>query len=188
MDHDKGEATSSKNLHSADHIIPYARKIFDSVEDVWNCWLKYGKEVGFGVRKETRHQSKKDGIVTNVKYVCCKEGRRKTDSRRMNSRHRWETRSGCQARLVVAYDRELRKYKVKQFVEEHNHDLEQRETIHMLRSHRSLTESHKCAISLATHAGLTPTEAHGLMVIESGGRENLGYTLEDHKTFLRTKR
>ena len=58
----------------------------------------------------------------------------------------------------------------------------------MLRSYRNLTESHKCVISLATHTRLTPTEAHGVMVIESGGRENLGYTLEDHKIFLRTKR
>ena len=106
----------------------------------------------------------------------------------MNNYHRWQTRSGYQARLVITYDRELRKYKVKQFVGEHNHDLEQLGTIHMLRSHRNLTESHKCAISIATQAGLTPTEAHGLMVIESGGRENLGYTLEDHKTFLCTKR
>ena len=111
---DQGGATSLENLHLTDHIVPYAGKIFDSVEDAWNCWVKYGKEVGFGVRKETRHQNKKDGILTSVKFVCCKEGRRKNDSRRINSCHRWQTTSGCQARLVVCYDRELRKYKVNQ--------------------------------------------------------------------------
>ena len=58
----------------------------------------------------------------------------------------------------------------------------------MIRSHRHVTEAHGCAISVATDAGLTPSEAHGLLVIEAGGRQNLGYVLEDHKTYLRTRR
>ena len=66
--------------------------------------------------------------------------------------------------------------------------LETPDTVHMICSYRHVTDAHESAISVATGAGLTPSEAHGLMVIEVGGRQNLGYILEDHKTYLRTRR
>ncbi|XP_051127822.1 protein FAR1-RELATED SEQUENCE 5-like [Andrographis paniculata] len=36
--------------------------------------------------------------------------------------------------------------------------------------------------------GLTPKASHDLMVKEAGGRDNLGFTRQDHKNYLRTKR
>ena len=110
------------------------------------------------------------------------------DKRRVNSIHRWDTRTECQSKMIIIYDRACKNYKVKTFVDVHNHELETADTIHMIRSHRHVTEAHGCAISVATDVGLTPSEAHGLLVIEAGGRQNLGYVLEDHKTYLRTRR
>ena len=58
-DNDKGGATYSENLHSTDHIVPYAEKIFDSVEDAWNCWVKYGKEVDLALKRKRATKVKK---------------------------------------------------------------------------------------------------------------------------------
>ena len=91
------------------------------------------------------------------------------DKRRVSSIHRWETRTGCLAKMIIVYDRACKKYKVKAFEDVHNHELETPDTIHMIRSHRHVTEAHGCAISVATDASLTPSEAHGLLVIEAGG-------------------
>ena len=90
--------------------------------------------------------------------------------------------------MIITYDRACKKYKVRTFVDVHNHELETPDTIHMIRSHRHVSEAHGCAISVATDAGLTPSEAHGLLVIKARGRQNLGYVLEDHKPYLRTRR
>lgn len=56
---------------------------YNSVEDAYAAYLSYAKGVGFSVRKN--HLSKdKQGVVRNVRFVCCKEGWRKKDPRYSN--------------------------------------------------------------------------------------------------------
>jgi hypothetical protein len=45
---------------------------FDSVDEAWEFWLGYGKEIGFGVRKQYFNR-KKDGSIRSGRFVCCKE-------------------------------------------------------------------------------------------------------------------
>jgi len=84
--------------------------------------------------------------------------------------------------------RETRKYKVYDFVAEHNHLLHLEETIYMMRSHRKMLEVQAFEIDLAYASGISPKATHALMIREAGGRENLGYIELDQKNYLRTKR
>ncbi|XP_050242347.1 protein FAR1-RELATED SEQUENCE 7-like [Quercus robur] len=49
---------------------------FDTLEDAWEFWVKYGRQVGFDVRKH--YISKNDGKVTSRGFVCVKQGIRET--------------------------------------------------------------------------------------------------------------
>ena len=43
---------------------------FDTLEDAWEFWVKYGRQVGFDVRKHYINKSKNDGKVTSRGFVC----------------------------------------------------------------------------------------------------------------------
>ena len=82
---------------------------------------------------------------------------------------------------------ETRKYKVADFVGEHNHTLHLSETIYMMRSQRKISEVHAGLIELASSSRIKPKAAHELMSRQVGGRANLGFTELDQKNYLRTR-
>ena len=84
--------------------------------------------------------------------------------------------------------REVEKYKVTNFIEEHNHTLHLSETIYMMRSQRKISEVHVGLIELASSSGIKPKATHELMSREVGRRGNLGFTELDQHNYLRTRR
>jgi hypothetical protein len=75
-----------------------------------------------------------------------------------------------------------------EFVEEHNHDLLIKETTHMLRSHRKISEVQAYEIDLAGDAGLRQKATFQLMTTQAGHRANVGFTQVDVKNYITTKR
>ncbi|XP_038713499.1 protein FAR1-RELATED SEQUENCE 5-like [Tripterygium wilfordii] len=167
---------------------PYMDMEFDTLDEAWEHWCHYGKQVGFSTRKSFLNRSKLDEKVTTRGFVCSKHGVRLEDKRRVHSSHRDETRTNCHARLLVQLKRESGKYVVYDFVAEHNHQLHLPQTTYMMRSQRKISEVQACAIDLVRSAGIKPKDAHELMSREAGGRDSLGYIASDHKTYLRTRR
>ncbi|XP_057771200.1 protein FAR1-RELATED SEQUENCE 5-like [Salvia miltiorrhiza] len=160
---------------------------FDSLDEVWMFWVQYGGKSGFGVRKHYSNKNKKTGHITSYKYVCCKEGIRKADKRdSLALNPRLETRTDCKVRLGVTYMDG--KYKINEFIEEHNHPLHLPETVHMLSSQRKITEIQAHEIDLAEDAGLRQKSAYNLLIRRAGGRDGIGYTMLDAKNYLRSKR
>ena len=84
--------------------------------------------------------------------------------------------------------REVEKYKVTNFIEEHNHTLHLSETIYMMRSQRKISEVHVGLIELASSSGIKPKATHELMSREVGRRGNLGFTELDQHNYLRKRR
>ncbi|XP_073139111.1 protein FAR1-RELATED SEQUENCE 5-like [Henckelia pumila] len=80
------------------------------------------------------------------------------------------------------------KYKVYEFIEEHNHPLHLRETVDMLASQRKFTEVQVYEIDLAEDAGLKQKLTFELTSRHAGGRDGLGYTLLDAKNYIQSKR
>ena len=152
-------------------------------------WNDYGKKMRFGVRKYNGTKSKKDGSIITYKYVCCKEGVRKKDKRETATSKYWpETRTKCEANMIVSRVAQTQKFKVTKFNEEHNHLLHTEETKYLLPSQRNLTEAQACEIDLADESRLEPKQAFDLMSTYAGGQENLGYTMVDAKNYLMKKR
>ncbi|XP_059454937.1 protein FAR1-RELATED SEQUENCE 5-like [Corylus avellana] len=180
---------SSQNVNTHIDWTPQVGLEFNTLGDAWNHWGNYGKQMGYGVRKGFLNKSKLDGKVTTRGFTCCRAGVRGIDKRNhLYTRHRYEVRTNCPVRLHVSLVRETGKYKVYDFVAEHNHILHLEETAYMMRSHRKMSEVQAFEIDLACASGISPKATHALMSIEAGGRANLGYIELDQKNYLRTRR
>jgi len=139
--------------------------------------------------KLRKNKSKLDGKITSRGFTCSKEGVRRVDKQNhLYNCHQNKVRTECVVWLHVSLVRETGKYKVYDFVVEHNHFLHLEETIYMMRSHRKMSEVQASEIDLAYASGISPKATHALMIREAGGRENLGYTELDQKNYIRTKR
>ncbi|KAK8918336.1 Protein FAR1-RELATED SEQUENCE 5 [Platanthera zijinensis] len=162
---------------------------FDSDELAYQFYNEYGRHAGFSIRKHYRTQSRKDGIVNNRRFVCSKEGERAKlrYGQAVISRVKL-TRTKCRACLGVRLSRETNKWFVTAFSEVHNHELHKPEVTHMMLSQRRLTQVQKINASIAADSGLSLKASLDLMSAQVGGKENLGFSNEDLKWYLRTRR
>ncbi|XP_075655108.1 putative hexokinase-like 2 protein [Castanea sativa] len=84
--------------------------------------------------------------------------------------------------------RKDKKYVVNEFIAEHNHYLHLASTVHMMPSQRKVAATHAIEIDLAHESGLRLKQSYELLSKQVGGYDNLGFTKQDHKNYLRTKR
>ena len=55
----------SQNMDAIANLNPRVGMEFDTSEEAWEFGVKYGRQMGFGVRKHYKNKSKKDGNVTS---------------------------------------------------------------------------------------------------------------------------
>ena len=159
------------------------------MEEAWKFWSNYGARIGFGVRKQWINKSQKTGKITSFRFVCCKEGIRKEDKRdHLTTSRRAETRTNCCVRIGFIYINNIEKYKVNDFIAEHNHPLHLVETTHMLACQRKVSQVQAYEIDMAEDSGIKQKASFELMSRQVGGRSNLGYTRLDQKNYIRSKR
>ncbi|CAL5329126.1 unnamed protein product [Camellia sinensis] len=167
---------------------PRVRMTFDTEQEAYDFYNTYGGRLGFSIRRGYVNKSK-EGQITSRQFVCNKEGFRVVDKRdSLTKNPRQEVRTGCQARVVIKWDRNIQKFFVSDFVEQHNHIFVPAECTHMLPSQRKISASQATEIDLAEKSGIRLNAAFELMGNEVGGRESLGFTKLDQKNYLRTKR
>ncbi|XP_027172238.1 protein FAR1-RELATED SEQUENCE 5-like [Coffea eugenioides] len=161
---------------------------FNSEEDAYKFYNKYAFKMGFSVRKDYLNKDK-DGVTTSRRYSCCKEGvKRKYEGDVMPKRTRAPTKTGCGAKMVIVLFRGTMKYRVHDLVLEHNHELHIAQCAHMMPSQRKVSETQGFQAEISEDAGLSLKQSHELMEKEADGMENVGYTREDLKRYLRTRR
>lgn len=138
---------------------------FDTMEEAEQFWLAYGFREGFGVRIRFTNKNK-HGDVSSCRFVCCKEGLRKKEKKYAyeGKIRRAESRTDCLARITLS--RQNGKLVIHEFEGKHNHDLLKRETTHMLRSHRKITEVQANEIDMADDSGLGQKATYQLMSTE----------------------
>ena len=135
-----------------------------------NHWENYGKQMGFGVRKGFLSKSKLYGKVT-TRFTYCKEGvRRLNKQNHLYTCHQDEIRTNCLVRLYVSLVRETGKYKVYDFVAEHNHILHLKETTYMMRLHHKMSKVQAFEIDLACASRISHKATHASMSIKVGGQ------------------
>nr|XP_023898173.1 protein FAR1-RELATED SEQUENCE 5-like [Quercus suber] len=162
---------------------------FEENEIAYDFYNEYGRKSDFSIRKEYVNKCKKIGVVTSRRFVCAEEGVRGKDKRDQNVKNpRAKTRRGCEAHLVIVLNRDSEKYVVSEFIVEHNHYLHLPSTMHMMPSQRNVATTHAIEIDLAHESGLRLKQPYELLSKQIGGYDNLGFTKQDHKNYLRTKR
>ncbi|XP_043717891.1 protein FAR1-RELATED SEQUENCE 5-like [Telopea speciosissima] len=168
---------------------PQIGMLFNTEQEAYDFYNKYGGSVGFSIRRDFANKSKKDKTtITSRRFACYKSGVRHKDKRDIDtSKPRAEIRTMCPAWMSI-YLLENGKYKCCDFIEEHNHILHLPNTTHMMRSQRKISDIHTYEIDLADDSGIKPKSMFEYMGRHAGGRENLGCTSQDHKNYLRTKR
>ncbi|KAJ3687637.1 hypothetical protein LUZ61_016801 [Rhynchospora tenuis] len=172
-----------------DDFVPRLGTEYRTIDEAWSAWRDYGGRNGFGVRIRYGHTSAADDVITSKLFVCSCEGKRGVDKRdHLTKKPRAETRTGCGARLQVKLDRKIQKYKVVQFVSEHNHPLQPPEACYLIPSQRKVSEISSFDIGIADISGISPKEAYELHSRQYGGVRGLGHTLVDHHNNLRDKR
>lgn len=169
--------------------VPCLKMEFETEEAAFDFYNEYGRITGFSVRKSYGTKSRKDGVLISRKFVCNKEGQREKDKRCLvvEQPHR-ETRTNCQALMYVSLNREASKWVVVKFEENHNHPLHLPQCAHMMKSQRMISEAQAINIDIAADTGLSLKASRDLFSAQSGGKECLGYTREDQKNHLRSRR
>ncbi|XP_028076403.1 protein FAR1-RELATED SEQUENCE 5-like [Camellia sinensis] len=156
---------------------PRVRMTFDTEQEAYDFYNTYGGRLGFSIRRGYVNKSK-EGQITSRQFVCNKEGFRVVDKRdSLTKNPRQEVRTGCQARLVIKWDKNMQKFFVSDFVEQHNHIFVPTECTHMLPSQRKISASQAIEIDLAEKSGIRLNAAFELMGNEVGGRESHGETV-----------
>ncbi|XP_027166447.1 uncharacterized protein LOC113766449 [Coffea eugenioides] len=110
-------------------LCPKISMEFQSEDEAYNFYNRYGLIVGFSVRKDYLNKDK-DGVVTSRSLECA----------------------------------------------------------HMMRSQRKVSISQGAQAEIANDVGISLKQSHELMRKEAGGLGNIGYTRDDLKHYLRTKR
>ncbi|KAL6269599.1 hypothetical protein ACE6H2_026510 [Prunus campanulata] len=148
---------------------------FDCYEDVFNFYNMYAAKAGFGIRCSTTRTCTFTGEVTRKEYVCCK-------------RQRGCTRTGCKAKLAILKVNEKNKYIVVGFNEVHNHDMTTVDKVHLLKSHRNLTESTKAYGAHMSKVNIPVHKQVSLLEVQVGGLENVGFVRRDVYNYARDVR
>ncbi|XP_042502238.1 protein FAR1-RELATED SEQUENCE 5-like [Macadamia integrifolia] len=165
------------------------RIIFNSENEAYDFYNSYGGILGFSIRRDFAHKSHKHkAVITCRRFVCNKAGFWREDKRDIHTKKpRAETRIECPARMGI-YLMENGYYECHDFLEKHNHPLYISGTTHFICSQRKSSEIHSYEMDLADDSGINPKAIFELMGRQASGTENLGYTCQDQKNYLRIKR
>ena len=77
---------------------------------------------------------------------------------------------------------------MKKFDDNHNHPLHLPQCTHLIPSQRKLCQSQALNVDIADDTGISLKASHDIISALAGGKENLGFTREDQKSYLRGKR
>uniref|UniRef100_J3LXT7 Protein FAR1-RELATED SEQUENCE n=2 Tax=Oryza brachyantha TaxID=4533 RepID=J3LXT7_ORYBR len=96
---------------------------FESEHEAYEFYRYYGWKVGFNVRKEYANKSKKTGEITSRKFACSREGYRANVKRGNQMVPMPDSRTGCNAHLVIRRKKPGARLEVYAFQPRHNHPL-----------------------------------------------------------------
>ncbi|XP_077252609.1 protein FAR1-RELATED SEQUENCE 5-like [Tasmannia lanceolata] len=117
---------------------PYVGMEFDSESDARSFYNAYARHVGFGIRVNYSHRSRRDRTMIAQQYVCAKEGFRKNKEGKMKH-NRANTRVGCNV-MIIMRKVSSGKWVVRNFKKNHNHPLVSPTQVQFLRSHKGVSD------------------------------------------------
>ncbi|XP_057730231.1 protein FAR1-RELATED SEQUENCE 11-like [Arachis stenosperma] len=159
---------------------------FVNYEEAYECYVRYAKCVGFGVRKRDAAADSTGNYVRH-KFVCNRAGVREKKCYATTSKIRKqkpETRTNCNAMLSIYLDKSCSMWKVRKIVEDHNHPLIPFKLVHQIPNHRTISDADKAQVDSMHRHGLPPSKIMGLNDGQAGGYEFAGFTKKDLDNYI----
>ena len=155
---------------------------FGSEQETYDFYNECGRNYGFSIWKEWCNKRKKDGVVTSRKFTCCKEQNKAPWERDGENKYeRAETRTGCNAHMIIRLDKKKGKYFIHSLELNHNHILHIPQCAHMMPSQWKVSKAQAMEIDLAYDSGIKLKDSYEFMARQIGARYALGYTKQDQK-------
>ncbi|KAL4370253.1 hypothetical protein AHAS_Ahas06G0047300 [Arachis hypogaea] len=149
-DHANSENVMDKQFSCLDLVIASVllSAEFNGIGDAYASYVAYAKGMGFSVRKGDYIKDEEGNIVRKFFYYNRQGLREKKHYKRVDRKRTYkpETRTNCNAKLVVFLDKNCEKWRTKILVEEHNHKLAPQEFTNVMAPHRKIPEGHKAHI------------------------------------------
>ncbi|KAF8405672.1 hypothetical protein HHK36_007749 [Tetracentron sinense] len=154
---------------------------FASEAEGYEFYNSYARSMGFSTRKDNVVRFR-GHVITSRRFVCSRRGHRLKNYMELDGRMRKPrplSRCGCNASLVINFDKITGRWNVKEFKPEHNHPLAHPAEVNHLRSHRRMDEVQKAEIEALVGSGIRTIQVMDLMLKNAGGYKNLGFTQMD---------
>uniref|UniRef100_A0A0V0ISE9 Protein FAR1-RELATED SEQUENCE n=1 Tax=Solanum chacoense TaxID=4108 RepID=A0A0V0ISE9_SOLCH len=181
---DLGQQCSSSDLE------PYEGMEFKSEQAARIFYNSYARRVGFGTRVSAYRRSRRDNSISTRQLVCSKEGfnpRPDNGAQHKPKRQRIVSRVGCKAHLTVK-KQTSGKWAITKFIKDHNHELVPPDQVHLIRSHRHVSGPARSLIDTLQAAGLGATGVMSVLIKQSGGVNNVGFTKVDCQNYMNQSR
>ena len=160
---------------------PCIGKIFATLEEAIEFYMKYANYCGFGVRHGTTNCDK-ETVMTKF-LLCSKEGYN-PGIMKTGQRSRLSQRVGCQAIVKLRFSGS-RGYEIYAFEERHTHKLVIKSQRQFMPSNRKLDVGHKQFILDCSKANIGPVRSYRLFKEIVGGYGNVGASATDFKNHRR---
>ncbi|KAI0512440.1 hypothetical protein KFK09_013079 [Dendrobium nobile] len=179
------------SAHEAEHLKPVRldekfriSDVYVKEKEAYETYHNYGYNIGFSVRKDHPNYWPNSKSLKSKDFVCSKDGFKKLPDLNIQRKYRRsDTRTGCPSMIRFTVDK-VGYWKVKKFIENHNHDLPRPEDRHLLRSCRNMSDEKAFVLNAMTDAGIRTIDAFSFLADEVGGVENIGFTRRDAYNFI----
>ncbi|CAB4299897.1 unnamed protein product [Prunus armeniaca] len=152
---------------------------FDSLDLVYNFYNRYAFLAGFGIRLHSSFWGKNKKEILRKEFVCCKQGAYRNDETRERKRQRGISRCNCKAKIVVVKTHGSKKYTISLFAEGHNHKMTPSGRMHLLRSHRRISDSTKVLTKQLGSVNIPINQKVSIFEVQSGGMNKIGFIKKD---------
>ncbi|XP_008238706.1 PREDICTED: protein FAR1-RELATED SEQUENCE 5-like [Prunus mume] len=152
---------------------------FDSLDIVYNFYNRYAFLADFGIRLHSNFWGKNKKEILRKEFVCCKQGAYGKDETRERKGQRGISRCNCKAKIVVVKTNGSKKYTISLFAEGHNHKITPSERMHLLRSHRRISDSTKVLTRQLGLVNIPINQKVSIFEVQSRGMDKIGFIKKD---------
>ncbi|KAI0526901.1 hypothetical protein KFK09_002494 [Dendrobium nobile] len=162
----------------------FYQDVYVNEKDAYEAYRNYGQNLGFSVHKDHHSYWPNSRNLKSKDFVYSKADFKKLSDLNIQRKYRKsDTRTGCPAMIRFTVD-EAGYWKVKKFIENHNHDLPRPDDRHLLRSCRNMCDEKAFVLKAMIDAGIRTIDAFSFLADEVGGVENIEFTRRDAYNFI----
>ncbi|XP_039119452.1 protein FAR1-RELATED SEQUENCE 6-like isoform X2 [Dioscorea cayenensis subsp. rotundata] len=163
-----------------ERITPKAGMVFNFEEEVYDFYVNYAQQQGFGITKRTT----KSGDDEKLKYctLACVQGGKRTSIAKDSFKPRLSTKTNCQARVNIIVDNDGH-FTISRIHFEHNHALSPQKS-RFKKCNKKMDTYVKRRLKLNDQAGIGLSKNFHSLAVENGGYENLTYTEKDCRNYI----